>query len=349
MSAPLVSSPVSSSRHDANPSDKIDKTDKVDMPPPPPPPAPAAAAAATRQHTLMIERVRKKCKILEESSRCQVCWHDKMYCVCSRIENMFRGKTFRKDVHFALYLHETEWLCASDDAKLLCCVAPTRTTLLVHGRPGDDAKLAKLAAKHKGASCLLFPDDDAILVSDFLVKLERSKANVPKDVDNNKKDCADAQQPSILIIVVDATWRRARKMMKHLSRHVIGNVPHIKLETDTVSCYSRTQTQPGRICTVEAISLLLQEMGECSEVCSSLIECVKINNAALKPVQGLGARGKNMYMHGKYMKHPAWYFHSPLPDGKRGGSRGASIHELSRTHASTSETIGRKRKNRGED
>ena len=251
-----------------------------------------------------------------------------MYCVCKLVQDMFASLSFRLDVQFALYLHETEWLCASDDAKLLCCAAPTRTSLFVHGNPGDDAKLATLAGRYVGRSCLLFPDDDAILVQEFLEGYRfggDGQGNCSEDVSNFPTDNnSRVKSPPILIIVVDATWRRARKMMKHLTRHVIGETPHIKLETDTVSCYSRTQTQAGRICTVEAIALMLQEMGERPQICKSLIDCVKLNNAALNPIQGCGARGRDLYQHGPHMKHPAWYFHSPLPNGRSGGSRGAS-------------------------
>ena len=72
-------------------------------------------------------------------------------------------------------------------------------------------------------------------------------------------------------------------MAKYLERHVIGEVKHIKLETDTVSVYARTQTETGRICTIEAVALLLQEMGESESVCKGLISAVVVNNNALRP------------------------------------------------------------------
>jgi len=110
-----------------------------------------------------------------------------------------------------------------------------------------------------------------------------------------------------LIIVVDATWRRARKMANHLN-NVIGHVKHIKLETDTVSVYSRTQTQTGRICTIEAVALLLQELGEKDTTCKALINGVLINNQALRPPQTKTI----LYETGRGKFHPAWYFHTEL-------------------------------------
>ena len=293
-----------------------------------------ASATPARHQARMVERIARKRASLAASSRCGVCWHDRMYCICSRVQAMFATLAFRLDVRFALYLHETEWLCASDDAKLLCCAAPEHTSLFVHGNPGDDAKLAALVQLYAGRSCLLFPDDDAILVEEFLEGFRGCGGGDGGDGGSGGR--VTTVHPSVLIIVVDATWRRARKMMKHLTCNVIGETPHIKLETETVSCYSRTQTQSGRICTVEAIALLLQEMGERPQICASLIDCVKLNNNALKPTQGHGARGKDLYEHGPHMKHPAWYLHSPLPVGKRGGARGAAEQGRNNTFSSAS-------------
>ena len=49
------------------------------------------------------------------------------------------------------------------------------------------------------------------------------------------------------------------------------------------SIYKRTQSQADRVCTIEAIALLLLEMGEAQSVCDSLIEYVAVNNAAISP------------------------------------------------------------------
>jgi hypothetical protein len=54
---------------------------------------------------------------------------------------------------------------------------------------------------------------------------------------------------------------------------------------------------------VEAIALLLQEMGEQPAVCQSLVDCVRLNNEALKMEVG----GKKVLWQGPG-GHPAWYF-----------------------------------------
>jgi len=179
--------------------------------------------------------------------------------------------------------------------------------MLVHGRLGDDAKLQHLVQNAKN-SCLLFPDDDAITVADFQATTDTTTTSTTTlALETTYNTTID-----LLIIVVDATWRRARKMAKYLERNVIGDVKHIKLETDTVSVYSRTQTEPGRICTIEAVSLLLQEMGEQDGVCRALIDYVKINNQALRP-----KKKSHLYETGRGKFHPAWYFHMELVPEKR--------------------------------
>jgi hypothetical protein len=53
--------------------------------------------------------------------------------------------------------------------------------------------------------------------------------------------------------------------------------------------YARTQSQEDRICTIEAVALLLHELGECDEVCSGMISAVRTNNSALRPARSQGA------------------------------------------------------------
>jgi hypothetical protein len=87
--------------------------------------------------------------------------------------------------------------------------------------------------------------------------------------------------PQLTIIVVDAVWRHARKMTRHLST-LLPDVTRVQLTPEQFSVYARKQSQPDRICTLEATALFLSHCGEQKELCEQLIDCVKINNAALK-------------------------------------------------------------------
>ena len=101
------------------------------------------------------------------------------------------------------------------------------------------------------------------------------------------------QKPSLTIIVVDATWRKARRMAKHLSTICSGingqgspayALPHVALSTTALSEYRRKQSCEGeevvgsviylthfdsafvlfigRICTLEAVAMMLELAGE---------------------------------------------------------------------------------------
>eukprot|EP00906_Rhabdomonas_costata_P038998 RCo055202 len=85
----------------------------------------------------------------------------------------------------------------------------------------------------------------------------------------------------LTLVVLDATWQRTRKMLRYLSDELLLDIPHIKLSPTALSVYSRTQSQQDRICTVEAIALLLAELGEPSDVTDALVEYVRMNNEAL--------------------------------------------------------------------
>ena len=105
--------------------------------------------------------------------------------------------------------------------------------------------------------------------------------------------------------MVDATWALARRLARHLDRLGAG-LPHVMLETELVSIYARTQTQSGRVCTVEAVALFLREMGESQALFDALVAAVATNNRALR--HETVARRPPRWKAGPTMGHPAWYY-----------------------------------------
>jgi hypothetical protein len=47
--------------------------------------------------------------------------------------------------------------------------------------------------------------------------------------------------------------------------------------------FARRQSQPDRICTIEAVALFLRECGEGGEAVDGLLSYLRLNNAALRP------------------------------------------------------------------
>ena len=74
--------------------------------------------------------------------------------------------------------------------------------------------------------------------------------------------------PPLRLVVVDGTWKRVKGLVRHMSR--LGcEVPHVKLDPESLSywqrrggrsIYARRQSQGDRVCTVEAVALLLRRV-----------------------------------------------------------------------------------------
>jgi|EP00945_MAST-04E_sp_MAST-4E-sp1_P001003 DTW domain-containing protein YfiP len=258
--------------------------------------------------------VGRKIKELEDRQRCRTCWHPKhLYCICSHVKKL----DYSKNVEFIVYMHYLEFANAGDDAKLLMCCSPERTKLYLYGVEQDDVKMrnhinafrARGHAEHFGV-VLLFPGPKAITIDTFLEDRSRSltllaSQEVPaENVTSALGAVRDASSLPLLVIVMDATWRRARRMANHFRRHISPSVPHIQLRPTTASVYARTQSENGRICTIEALALLLQEYGESRAVCDKLISYVVLNNKALK----CEFINESQILWEPKGAHPAWYY-----------------------------------------
>lgn len=71
-------------------------------------------------------------------------------------------------------------------------------------------------------------------------------------------------------------------MMKHLNKIVKEPVVRVKINPVQKSNFSRTQTQPDRICTLEAAVMMLKELGESDDLCQSLLDSMENNIVALQ-------------------------------------------------------------------
>eukprot|EP00743_Colponemidia_sp_Colp-15_P005843 GILK01006278.1.p1 GENE.GILK01006278.1~~GILK01006278.1.p1 ORF type:complete len:394 (+),score=56.13 GILK01006278.1:86-1183(+) len=79
--------------------------------------------------------------------------------------------------------------------------------------------------------------------------------------------------PPCTFVVLDGTWSQA----KRLNREIDSSIPRVRIEPATASLFlARQQSQPDRICTVEAVTMLLAELGESDELCDSLLNNLKI-------------------------------------------------------------------------
>mmetsp|Transcript_118355 Transcript_118355/g.370113 ORF Transcript_118355/g.370113 Transcript_118355/m.370113 type:complete len:141 (-) Transcript_118355:102-524(-) len=91
-----------------------------------------------------------------------------------------------------------------------------------------------------------------------------------------------SEGPELSIVVIDGTWNNVKQMMKHFRREVGPDTPRVRLHPTTLSVYARTQTRSDGVSSVEAIALLLQELGEAEDVCAGLVRYIEVNNEALR-------------------------------------------------------------------
>eukprot|EP00930_Biecheleria_cincta_P036735 TRINITY_DN25177_c0_g1_i1.p1 TRINITY_DN25177_c0_g1~~TRINITY_DN25177_c0_g1_i1.p1 ORF type:complete len:313 (-),score=71.06 TRINITY_DN25177_c0_g1_i1:32-970(-) len=218
----------------------------------------------------MIRRREERCK----TTRCSRCWFPidcgggTSYCVCARMPAL----SLKTRTRFMVYMHPRDWYNAGDDAKILLSAAPDASEIFVYGRPGDDEKLKRSLASCSSA-LLLFPDASAISVDEFLQ--QRDHSGLPETE-------AKEEEPETGIVVIDGTWNNVKQMQKHFSKEVAPHVPHVKLEPKSLSVYARTQTRKDGISSVEAVALLLRELGDAPEVCDELVRYITVNNEALR-------------------------------------------------------------------
>lgn len=254
-----------------------------------------------------------------QSNRCLSCWHDRVQrCICASVQPL----SLALPVRVLVLMHHKEYLRASDDAKLLLMMLPPdRARLFIFGRPGDLEALQSELDEDSGHSMVLWPGDGALTVAQWQrgaaphgSPWQRMGKHIDKGAVSNAASNAacDAEAgaahrapPLLRVVVLDAVYRAARMMFRHLRKmREHRPLPAVALHPTTLSVYSRAQhgyaqasaattSQSGdpealRICTVEAYALLLEELGEPAATTQALVEAVIINNRALS----LGASSK---------------------------------------------------------
>lgn len=220
----------------------------------------------------MIQRRAERCG----ATRCAKCWFPtnssgSSYCVCAKMPPL----TFSAPCRFLIYMHPRDWYNAGDDAKLLLCAAPERTEIFIFGRPGDDDRLRE-ALDASEASVLLFPDDAAITVEEFKLQCWHGGGEA------GAASAVPAAAPALSVVLIDGTWNNVRRMQKHFSKHVGPRTPHVRLQPEAFSVYARTQTRKDGVSSVEALALLVRELGESEATCAELVRYIEVNNEALR-------------------------------------------------------------------
>ena len=234
-------------------------------------------------------------RLKAQSNRCMRCWHDRAtHCICAAV------RTVKLDlpVRVLVWMHHKEYYRASDDAKLLLMMLPPEhARLFIFGKPGDTDALRTELNVDPVHTLVLWPGDGAATVEQFVRSLPPESAWQRASHAGTLEDTV--RRPVLRVVVLDAVYRHARTMFRHLSK-LQGDAPvrHVALHPKTLSVYSRAQhgyaqasaasiaqsadPEALRICTVEAYALLLRELGETEGRTREFVQAVVANNEALK-------------------------------------------------------------------
>jgi len=298
-------------------------------------------------------------KIKDEDSqlratRCNLCWKIPLTCICEAVKDIresFHGSVVRQifkanPMRFYVYMAREEYRCGGNSGKLIDLLFPLEAGLFIHGCRDDAERLREVVANLHGKVCILFPGTESISVHEWLnpVGIRTASSNqrnafdvgreeygrreeMPKfDQDTKAGGTRELLQPIEAVILVDGTWHQARRMAKYLRRTLFPDLPQVSLSFPSeekkarVSIFHRKQSQEGRICTAEALSMFVSEVLAVKELSkvdnnspasafnSMIVKAIKLTNSAIcptrQPSKWFGEGG-----------HPAWYYGQRLFDG----------------------------------
>jgi len=175
-------------------------------------------------------------KFAESKNRCAACMLKLSICICEKLDSL-KVEVGKLPVDVVVLMNHKEWLRASNTAKIISRILGAR--VFVSGDAEDEAEFEALVSQRKQNSVVLFPSDVAVTWDEM--------SHVEKKNDE-----------ATLVIVLDGTWGQARR----LNQKIDDAIPRIKITPSALSQFlCRRQTQADRVCTVEAVALLMTEMG----------------------------------------------------------------------------------------
>eukprot|EP00392_Amoebophrya_sp_AT5.2_P010106 g10159.t1 len=188
-----------------------------------------------------------------------------------------RSVSFR----FLIWMHYKERFRASNTGKLLLSLFPG-SDIFLHGDPDETARFwNKLGGAARSVRpILLFPSEESVRANDIDVGRDlavgcRADVELNECPADNEEAIREEDEETVLdVIVLDGTWNQARKMLKSIfvgenERFASGEIDedlrfrplHVKIDPCEVSRFScRRQTQPDRICTLEAAAMLVDQL-----------------------------------------------------------------------------------------
>ena len=205
-----------------------------------------------QKHAALCEHLKERGA--RSPSACPRCWVHREACVCT-------SATARAPVDVAVWMHHREFGRASNTGTVLRD-AFENCEILVKGHPADDAALAAML----GGAAVLFPGEEAAPVSSLAA-------------------------PPETLIVVDATWRNARRMVRRLP----PSVRRVKLDDDDateanlIAPLRRTRGREDvKVCTAQATLAALAALGLEDDARDAALAAVRHKVAVVAALRGRG-------------------------------------------------------------
>lgn len=226
---------------------------------------------------------------MRERGKCARCMFQTTYCICEALASL-RSEVAALHtgdrVRFAVWMHVRERQRATNTGKLLEHVLPG-STVLVHDVPADAKRFGELLAASSGRAFVLYPSEGAWSPAEALQRLTAQGSTtgapavelLPQGPGPGPAAAPQAQPQPLLAVLVDGTWRQARRM-----NAVLEGLPHVALAPRAPSAFHwRRQTREDRISTVEAAGLLLEDLGEPAEAAPKQLQrALEVLNGALE-------------------------------------------------------------------
>jgi len=244
-------------------------------------------AGAALQEKIYADVLDAKRRQIARQGRCESCWHLSRDCLCSQLQpTQLSGP--ERDVQILLYVHFKEYFNAGNTGKLLPLAMPSNARVFVHGDTEHEAKLREeLLLASPARTLLLFPSPESRPLGGA-VQLRTTSSH--------QHDLAPLR-----VLVLDGTWQHARGLRRMLARRVLRGDPlptEVCLAPEVsrpafwkgASSIARSQAHGDRICTAEAVALLLHELGEDDQTCQHIIKMVERNSEVLFHRRSRGAR-----------------------------------------------------------
>ena len=194
----------------------------------------AGVPLADRERVLTERRCRSMNENKQKKDQCLRCILNPGNCICAELVANRPSSDQIVPFQIAVCMHVKEKYRTSNTGKIFSYFYDSLTA--IDSEQVSMTALSELIAANHSNAIVLFPSEDAVEVSEISPEI--------------------LARP--LILVPDGTWKQAGRLVRCFP----SEIPRVKINPRTLSRFlCRTQTTVDRVCTAEAVALLLQDLG----------------------------------------------------------------------------------------